>query len=106
MAINVLQVKMLRKLFLLALPVLLAGCIATQPYPTTVALPAPINIPSIRPPQVGQQWVYQVRNVFNQELVDTVTETVVSITPQIRIQRSGLKARPLPDEIQETWGYV
>ena len=106
MAINFLQVKMLRKLFLWTLPILLMGCIATQPYPTSVALPAPITVPSIRPPQLGQQWVYQVRNVFNQELVDTVTETVVSITPQIRIQRSGLKAGPLPDEIQESWGYV
>jgi hypothetical protein len=55
---------------------------------------------------VGQQWVYHVRNVFNQELVDIVTEKVVSIGPQVRIQRSGLKAGPLPDEIQEPWGYI
>jgi hypothetical protein len=47
-----------------------------------------------------------VRNVFNQELVDIVTEKVVSIGPQIRIERSGLKAGPLPDEIQEPWGYI
>ena len=46
---------------------------------------------------MGQQWVYNVRNVFNQELVDVVTEKVVSVGSQIRIERSGLKAGPLPD---------
>jgi hypothetical protein len=60
----------------------------------------------MRPPQVGQQWVYQVRNVFNQELVDIVTETVVSLKPQIRIERTGQKFGRLPDEIQDSWGYV
>jgi hypothetical protein len=60
----------------------------------------------MRPPQVGQQWVYQVRNVFNQELVDIVTETVVSLKPQIRIERTSQKLGRLPDEIQEPWGYV
>jgi hypothetical protein len=60
----------------------------------------------MRPPQVGQQWVYQIRNVFNQELVDIVTETVVSIKPQILIERTGQKSGRLPDEIQEPWGYV
>jgi hypothetical protein len=97
---------MLRKLFLFVLPVLLNGCIATQPYPTTIAIPAPMTVPIMRPPQVGQQWVYEVRNVFNQELVDVVTETVISVNPQVRIERSGLKSGPLPDEIQESWGYV
>jgi hypothetical protein len=60
----------------------------------------------MRPPQVGQQWVYQVRNVFNQELVDIVTETVVSLKPQIRIERTSQKLGRLPDEIQDSWGYV
>jgi hypothetical protein len=97
---------MLHKLCSLVLPILLVGCITSQPYPTTTPLSAPINPPSIRPPQVGQQWVYQVRNVFNQELVDIVTETVVSLKPQIRIERTSQKLGRLPDEIQDSWGYV
>ena len=60
----------------------------------------------MRAPHVGQQWVYQVRNVFNQEILDVVTETVIAISPQIRIERIGQKAGPLPDEIQDPWGYV
>ena len=60
----------------------------------------------MRAPKVGQEWVYQVRNVFNGEIVDTVTEKVVSVGNEVRIARSGSKAGPLPDEVQSPWGYV
>lgn len=106
MATQRLQVNTIRRLLLLLSPLLLAGCIASQPYPVSTPLPQPLNPPKVRAPQVGQQWVYNVRNVFNQELVDIVTETVVSVGSQIRIQRSGLKTGPLPDEIQEPWGFI
>ncbi|WP_197712333.1 hypothetical protein [Polynucleobacter necessarius] len=78
----------------------------SQPYPVGVVLPAPASIQQVRPPKVGQQWVYQVRNVFNREIVDTVTETVVSVGSEVRIARSGQKAGPLPDEVQSPWGYL
>ena len=97
---------MLHKLCSLVLPLLLVACISSQPYPVSTPLATPMNVPSMRPPQVGQQWVYQVRNVFNQEIVDIVTETVVSVQPQIRIERNGQKSGRLPDEIQESWGFV
>lgn len=106
MATQLLQINAMRRLLLLLAPALLAACIASQPYPTSTPLPQPVNPPKVRAPQVGQQWVYNVRNVFNQELVDIVTERVVSVGPQIRIERSGLKAGQLPDEIQQPWGYV
>ena len=106
MAIELLQINTVRRLLVLLSPALLAACIAAQPYPASTPLPQPTNPPKVRAPQVGQQWVYNVRNVFNQELVDIVTERVVSVGPQIRIERSGLKAGRLPDEIQEPWGYV
>lgn len=97
-----------RRVFLplIFLPVFLLGCISSQPYPTAIPQPAPTITPKVRPPQVGQQWVYNVRNVFNSELVDVVTEKVVSVGPEIRIARSGVKAGPLPDEIQSPWGFV
>ncbi|MBU3589858.1 hypothetical protein ICN25_07120 [Polynucleobacter sp. 80A-SIGWE] len=96
----------MRRFLLLLSPAVLVACISSQPYPASTPLPQPINPPKVRAPQVGQQWVYNVRNVFNQEIVDVVTERVVSITPQIRIERSGIKAGPLPDEIQGPWGYI
>lgn len=109
MAADFLQVSRMPKVFLFLLPLIVAilsGCIASQPYPAGIALPAPAITPKVRPPQVGQQWVYQVRNVFNQEIVDVITETVIAIGPQVRIERKGVKAGPLPDEIQEPWGYI
>jgi len=95
-------------LFLLValFPLMLAACISSQPYPVGVVLPAPITPPKVRAPKVGQEWVYTVRNVFNQAVVDTVTERVVSVGQEVRIERHGEKAGRLPDEIQSPWGYV
>jgi len=106
MAINLLQVNAVRRFVLLALPTFLVACVSSQPTPRGVIETQPIPIPNARAPKVGQEWVYQVRNVFNQELVDTVTERVVSVGDQIRISRVGIKAGPLPDEIQSPWGFV
>lgn len=97
---------MLRKIYLLVISSLLTACIATQPYPTGELASQPNPIPTVRPPQVGQEWVYRIYNVFNGEPVDTVTEKVVFVGKEVRIARSGLKAGPLPDEIQSPWGYV
>ena len=96
----------MRRITLLMLPALLVACISSQPIPKGVVEAQPIPTPVVRAPKVGQEWVYQVRNVFNQEVVDTVTERVVSVGDQIRISRSGIKAGQLPDEIQSPWGFV
>ena len=110
MATHLLQIKvhqrLLRAAFLLTASLLLSACISPQPYPSGVPATQPIPAPTTRAPKIGQEWVYNVRNVFNQELVDVVTERVVSVGEQVRIQRSGAKAGPLPDEIQSPWGYV
>jgi len=106
MAADFVQVKRLRTLFLVALPMVLAGCISALPPPVGMVASQPSPTTVVRAPQVGQEWVYQIRNVFNQEVVDTVTERVVSVGPEIRIARMGAKAGILPDEIQAPWGFV
>lgn len=106
MAAHFLQIKRLQKFFLLGLPFFLAACISSQPDPKGIVQTPPHQIPVVRPPQVGQEWVYRVRNVFNREVVDTITEKVVFVGDQIRISRVGLKSGPLPDEIQAPWGFV
>ncbi|QWE23994.1 hypothetical protein FD977_06870 [Polynucleobacter sp. AP-Elch-400A-B2] len=98
--------KLLQKISFVFLPALLVACISSQPYPKGTALSQPVNPPQMRAPQIGQQWVYNVRNVFNQEIVDVVTETVVAVGPQVRIERTGLKYGRLPDEIQQPWGFI
>ena len=106
MATHFIQVKHWRRFFLVALPIFLLGCISSQPFPQGANVGQPIPTPIVRAPKVGQEWVYQVRNVFNQEIIDTVTERVVSVGSEIRITRSGVKSGPLPDEIQAPWGFV
>ena len=84
----------MRRLLLAFMPALLAACISSQPYPKGIVEAQPQPTPLVRPPKVGQEWVYQVRNVFNQEIIDTVTERVISVGNEIRIARSGVKAGP------------
>ena len=96
----------LLRLLPVLLTVILTGCISSQPYPVGVVLPSPEIAPKVRAPKVGQEWVYTVRNVFNQMIVDTVTERVVAVDKEVRIERTGIKAGRLPDEIQSPWGYV
>lgn len=106
MATDLIQVNTLRRFVLLGLPFILAACISSQPYPRGVLEAQPKPAPVVRAPKIGQEWVYQVRNVFNQEIIDVVTEKVVAVGGEIRIARSGAKAGPLPDEIQSPWGFV
>jgi hypothetical protein len=106
MAVKLFCMRILHKLSPFVLPVLLAACISAQPYPSGVPLTQPANAPVMRAPQVGQEWVYNVRNVFNHEIIDVVTERVVSVGSQVKITRESMKNGRLPDEIQEPWGYV
>jgi hypothetical protein len=72
----------------------------------TTKIDGPKVTPTVRAPLVGQQWVYEVRNVFNGELVDILTETIVEVGPRVRIERQGKKLGKLPDEIQAPWGRI
>jgi hypothetical protein len=92
-AVNRIQVISWRALLSITLSILLVGCISSQPFPEGPALAQPIPTPIVRAPKVGQEWVYRVRNVFNQEIIDTVTERVISAGEVIRIQRVGVKVR-------------
>jgi hypothetical protein len=83
---------------------LLTACLGSVTHIPKAPIATPVSIPAVRAPAVGQQWVYEVRNYFNGELVDVVTETVVEAGPKVRIARQGQKLGPLPDEIQEPWG--
>jgi hypothetical protein len=83
---------------------LLTACLGSVAHIPKAPIAAPVSIPAVRAPAVGQQWVYEVRNYFNGELVDVVTETVVEVGPKVRIARHGKKMGSLPDEMQEPWG--
>jgi len=85
---------------------LLSACLGSVSQIPTKKIDSPAVAPAVRPPAIGQKWIYEVRNVFNGELVDILTETVVEISPRIRIERQGKKLGKLPDEIQAPWGKI
>ncbi len=94
-------------LFLIpALCIALSACLGSVSQIPMPEIATPNPLPSVRAPAVGQQWVYEVRNIFNGELVDILTETVVEVGQQIRIAREGKNLGKLPDEIQEPWGKI
>ncbi|KRH79641.1 hypothetical protein FERRO_07130 [Ferrovum sp. JA12] len=64
------------------------------------------NVKAVRHPEVGQFWKYQVRDKYKNQIVDEITETVVSVSPDIVIQRISKKNGKLPNEVQTSWGEI
>jgi hypothetical protein len=93
-------------IFAILSTLLLSACLGSVSNIPAVDILPPKSIPVVRPPALGQQWVYEVRNVFNGEVVDILTETVIEIGPIVRIERQGKKLGKLPDEIQAPWGRI
>ncbi len=83
-----------------------AACVSIGDAPQGTAIAPPAGMLVVRPPAVGQQWVYQVRDMYTRQIVDEVTETVVATAPAIHIQRVSQQHGPLPDEIQSRWGML
>ena len=71
---------------------------------TPVAQPKPT--PIVRSPQVGQEWTYVKRDVFDGKILGVITERVASIGSAIVIERADENASQLPSEIQGPWGMV
>jgi hypothetical protein len=71
---------------------------------TPVAQPNPL--PPVRPPQVGQEWTYVKRDVFDGKNLGLVTERVASVGSTIVIERLDEGGSRLANEIQGPWGMV
>lgn len=71
---------------------------------TPVAQPKPL--PSVRLPQVGQEWTYVKRDVFDGKNLGLVTERVASVGSTIVIERSDENGGRLANEVQGPWGMV
>jgi hypothetical protein len=71
---------------------------------TPVAQPNPL--PAVRAPQVGQEWTYIKRDVFNGKILGVITERVANIASTIVVERRDQDGSQLPSEIQGPWGIV
>ena len=76
-----------RRLFMLSAAMAPFGC-GSMGYLRGTAVPAPSPLPAVRAPQVGQEWSYLHRDMFNGNTLGTLIERVQSVGSQIVIARS------------------
>jgi hypothetical protein len=82
------------------------ACGVPLSYERGIPIAAPKQIPTVRPPQLGQEWSYIKKDVFNGKTLGLITERISKIGPNIVIDRSTEDGGMLPSEIQTSWGMV
>ena len=95
-----------QRLSIIALVLAITACGAPLGYETGNSISAPNPLPAVRTPQVGQEWVYSKKNVFNGKELAIITERVSSVGDQIVISRTTADGGQLPSEIQGPWGMI
>jgi len=87
---------LIQRLSVIALVLLTAACAAPLGYETGNSMSPPNPLPTVRAPQVGQEWVYSKKNVFNSKELGIITERVSSVGSQITITRTTADGGQLP----------
>lgn len=75
-------------------------------YERGIPVAQPKPLPAVRLPQVGQEWNYIKKDVFNGKMLSVINERVASIGFTIVIERMTADGSRLPSEIQTSWGMV
>lgn len=97
--------KLSRRTFIASAAFLPVACGVPLSYERGAPVPSPSPTPKVRQPQVGQEWSYIKKDVFNGKTLGLVNERVASIGSNIVIERSE-NGGALPNEIQTSWGFV
>jgi len=100
------HMNLIQRLSVITLVLLTAACAAPLGYETGNSMSPPNPLPTVRAPQVGQEWVYSKKNVFNSKELGIITERVSSVGSQITITRTTADGGQLPSEIQGPWGMI
>lgn len=95
----------LRRLVISSAALAPLGC-ATATFDRGIPVAAPKKIPSVRLPQMGQEWIYSQFDTFSSRLLDVVTERVEIVGPAVTISRSNRDGAKLASEIQSSWGMI
>lgn len=82
------------------------ACGVPLSYEMGIPVVAPNPPTKIRPPEVGQEWVYIKRDAFDGKILDVITENISQISTNIVITRLSQGGEILPNEIQSSWGMV
>jgi len=75
-------------------------------YEHGISIAQPKPTPTVRPPQVGQEWTYVKRDIFDGKTIALIRERVSAVGSTITIERSTSDGGMLPSEIQSKWGFV
>ena len=95
-----------RRAFITSAALAPVACGMPLSYENGTPVPQPSPLPSVRLPQVGQEWTYVKRDVFNGKTLGVLTERVAKVGSAIVIERSLADGAQLPSEIQSAWGMV
>jgi hypothetical protein len=95
-----------RRLFIAASTIVPVGCGIPISRDEGIPVAAPMPAPVVRPPQIGQEWLYLERDFFSGKTRGGVHERISGIGKTITVSRSDEYGSPLPSEIQGPYGMV
>ena len=95
----------LRRLVISSAALAPLGC-ATATFDRGIPVAAPKKVPSVRSPQLGQEWTYLQFDTFSSQLLDVVTERVEIVGPGVTISRNNRDGATLASEVQSSWGMI
>jgi len=98
--------RLIRNLSAISLILLLTACWTPLDYESGKSISTPNPLPTVRAPQVGQEWVYSKKDVFDSKELAVITERVSRIGPSIVLSRTDANGYQLPSEIQDPWGMI
>ena len=95
-----------RRTFITAAALAPISCGVQLSYERGIPIAAPKPTPTVRPPQLGQEWSYIKKDFFSGKTVGLITERISKIGSSIVIDRTTEDGGVLPSEIQTSWGMV
>ena len=95
-----------RRTFIASVALVPVACGIPLSYERGIPVAAPKPMPLVRPPQIGQEWSYIKKDIFNGKTLGVITERVSKIGSSIVIDRSTADGGMLASEIQTSWGMV
>jgi len=95
-----------RRTFIASVALTPVACGVPLAYQRGAPVAQPKPTPTVRPPQMGQEWTYVQRDVFDGKIRGVITEKVTSVGATIVIERMDENGNRLPSEIQGPWGLV
>jgi hypothetical protein len=95
-----------RRLFIAASAIAPIGCGIPISRDHGIPVAAPMPMPLVRLPQIGQEWRYLERDFFSGQTRGVVVEKISSVGKTITVSRSDEYGSPLPSEIQGPYGMV